>query len=374
MTDIQGYTDKSSGSSRQEIVELIRRHGQLMIPVIEFYGGRIIKSIGDAFLVTFESATDGVVCAIIIQLILREYNSRQEDPERVLNLRVVINTGDVSLESGDIYGDAVNITARMEGLPCFPGGSIGISQSTFLLMNRNEIVTEEIGPMEMKGIPEPVTVYSVPLEKQRLTTIPAKLTKLVEASFDSSGGDSAAAQRLAQWKDEMGNFLQETNWGENIGQIRDSVQKTVDRAGKRIARGFTDKSILEKGRKKTFRDAAVPARFKSFVIDAVLIWAAGFAAGLFFGHGLIISVLKFVAVMGYLSLMWGFRGATIGQIACGLAVLNDDDSRLDLIMGIKRALLFVVSAAILFLGMMPLLLGQGRKTFYDQVCGTKVVR
>ncbi|HOT76665.1 MAG TPA: adenylate/guanylate cyclase domain-containing protein, partial [Candidatus Wallbacteria bacterium] len=53
MTDIQGYTNASSSSSREEIVGLIRRHNQLMIPVITFYGGTIVKSIGDAFLCTF---------------------------------------------------------------------------------------------------------------------------------------------------------------------------------------------------------------------------------------------------------------------------------------------------------------------------------
>ena len=120
MTDIQGYSAAVAEASREEVVTLIRRHNKLMRPVIEFYRGTVVKSIGDAFLCTFPSATDAVICAIIIQLVLREYNNKQKDQGRRMNLRVVINTGDVSIENNDIYGEAVNVTDRMEGLPCFP--------------------------------------------------------------------------------------------------------------------------------------------------------------------------------------------------------------------------------------------------------------
>ena len=171
MTDIQGYSATVAEASREEVVSLIRRHNQLMRPVIEFYRGTIIKSIGDAFLCTFQSATDAVICALIIQLLLIEYNQRLADKTRCLNLRVVVNSGDVSLEQGDIFGTAVNVTARMEGLDCFPGGSIGISESTHLLMDRTEIVAEKIGPKQLKGVPDPVTVFHVPLEKQKLNKV-----------------------------------------------------------------------------------------------------------------------------------------------------------------------------------------------------------
>ena len=128
LTDIQGYTNASASSSRDQLVQLLHDHNRLMIPLIRFHGGTIIKQIGDALLVTFGSATDAAVCAIIIQLMLREFNRRQRDETRKLQLRVVINTGDVTLQDGNIFGDAVNITARIEGLSCFPGGSIGISE------------------------------------------------------------------------------------------------------------------------------------------------------------------------------------------------------------------------------------------------------
>ncbi|MDD5092095.1 MAG: adenylate/guanylate cyclase domain-containing protein [Candidatus Wallbacteria bacterium] len=209
LTDIQGFSNASSASSREEIVNLIRRHSQLMVPVIEFYKGTIVKSIGDAFLCTFKSATDAVVCSIIIQLLLREYNSRQKSGNLRMQLRIVINTGDVSIEGSDIFGDAVNITSRMEGLECFPGGAIGISESTFLLMNRNEINAEKIGSFDLKGIPYPVTVFSVPLDKQKLTALPGHLLDLVEQVVDFRAGSA----NPGQWNESIKGFLKQQNIG-----------------------------------------------------------------------------------------------------------------------------------------------------------------
>lgn len=284
MTDIQGYTNASSSSSREEIIGLIRRHNQLMIPVITFYGGTIVKSIGDAFLCTFASATDAVVCSIIIQLLLKEYNKKQKDELKKMVLRVVINTGDVSIEKNDIYGDAVNITARMEGLECFPGGSIGISESTYLLMNRNEIVTEKVGPQKLKGIPDPVNVYKIPLEKQKLTEIPAKLLQLVEKSF-AKGASSNAAEgngavistaQFNEWNAAVVGFLKEKNWGENIGSLLDEkkIRENVTNVQKQITTTFSQKTVIESKKKDDFNDATMIGRIKAGVIDAVIFTIA----------------------------------------------------------------------------------------------------
>ncbi|HBC75561.1 MAG TPA: hypothetical protein DC017_12055, partial [Candidatus Wallbacteria bacterium] len=281
MTDIQGYTNASSSSSREEIIGLIRRHNQLMIPVITFYGGTIIKSIGDAFLCTFSSATDAVVCSIIIQLLLKEYNKKQKEESKKMKLRVVINTGDVSIEKNDIYGDAVNITARMEGLECFPGGTIGISESTYLMMNRNEIVTEKVGPQTLKGIPDPVNVYKIPLDRQKLTEIPAKLLQLVEKSFEKggSGQDGSAAISSAQfneWNTAVVGFLKEKNWGENIGSLLDEkkIRENVTNVQKQLTATFSQKTVIESKGKLDFNDASMASRIKAGAIDAVIFTIA----------------------------------------------------------------------------------------------------
>jgi len=221
MTDMQGYTALSSGSSRVEVIELIRRHNELMKPIIEFYGGHIIKTIGDAFLVVFDSATDAVVCGIVIQLLLNEYNSEQEEPDKRLLLRVVINTGDVMIEENDIYGTAVNITARMEGLECFPGGSIGISESTYLLINRNEIVVEDQGEKELKCIPYKIKVFKVPVEQQHITQIPIKLSKLVSKAL--KGHTNKFDEIMEEINGKTGEFLNNSR-----RKTEDTLKKAKD--------------------------------------------------------------------------------------------------------------------------------------------------
>ncbi len=206
LTDMQGYTVTSSSSSRQEIIEMIQNHNKLMMPIFDFYGGSIIKTIGDAFLVTFESATDAVVCGIVIQLILKEYNQNLQEDQTVLNLRVVINTGDVALEQNDIYGEGVNITARMESLDCMEAGMIGISLSTQLLLNRNEIFSELLGEFDLKGIPYPVQIYNVPIDRQNIATVPVRLLKIAEKIAGTSKGMD---QYIGEWNDAVQGYLEE---------------------------------------------------------------------------------------------------------------------------------------------------------------------
>ncbi|MEZ7891229.1 MAG: adenylate/guanylate cyclase domain-containing protein [Candidatus Wallbacteria bacterium] len=411
MTDIQGYTNASSVSSREQIVGLIRRHNQLMMPVIQFYGGKIIKSIGDAFLCTFQSATDAVVCAIIIQLILKEYNQRQLDEAKKMNLRVVINTGDVTLEKNDIFGDAVNITARMEGLPCFPGGTIGISESTYLLMNKNEIISEKIGPQTLKGIPEPVTVYQVPLENQKLNQIPAKLLQLVEKVMESKTSNNAiSSMQLNEWVNTVGTFLKEKNWGDNIHNIQQHLKQT-----------FTQKTVLEKKSAVEFNDASIMRRIKSsgidFVILIVIIFVFNICFAILSSHfrpaltitsdeyyrlpsaeskiyklskndyktyerqiplieALGIKVLSYgggILIMWiYFGGAWFLKGATPGQIAVKTAVVDCKGSKPNFMLSFKRSALFIASFALLGLGMLMIFTGE-KKTFYDLKCDTRVI-
>lgn len=180
ITDIRGYSDKSAGSSREDLLTFLETHRKLLKPVIEFYEGTVVKSLGDSFLCTFESATDATVCAIAIQLIVDEFNRKITDAGNSLTIRVVINSGDVTIKGNDIFGDAVNLAARMEKIPEIGQGGIAISQSTYLLMNRQEIIAEPLGSYEFKGIPQPVQVYRIPLNLQKLSQLPTRLSELVQ--------------------------------------------------------------------------------------------------------------------------------------------------------------------------------------------------
>ncbi|MFZ2960067.1 MAG: adenylate/guanylate cyclase domain-containing protein [Candidatus Ozemobacteraceae bacterium] len=426
MTDLQGYTNASSASSREEVVALIRRHNQLMMPVIKFYGGTIIKSIGDAFLCTFQSATDAVVCAIIIQLLLKEYNTRQKDTSRRMNLRVVINTGDVSLEKNDIYGEAVNVTARMEGLACFPGGTIGISESTHLLMNRNEIVALKIGPQTLKGIPTPVTVFKVPLEKQKLMTIPARLLQLVEKVVDGSidvseSGSGSMGDLGNEWANAVTTFLKEKNWGESVQQAGRQVGQKVGQLQDKLVSTFRQKTVLEQNVGKSLPDAGIPKRLITFAIDLVILlllyfslnaawwpvqrivfgraaipssefktndayrafsnWTTGYESGEYVYYrpmGIIewsvnvnVKIPLFLTFL-YFVFFWKIKGATLGQIAGHTAVVSENGDSISWGQSMKRSAIFVLST--LFFGLGALMIfSPEKRTLFDKVAQTRVI-
>jgi class 3 adenylate cyclase len=348
MTDIQGYTGTSSSSSRAEIVDLIRRHSNLMEPVFTFYGGTVVKTIGDAFLVTFPSATDAVVCAIMIQLLLREYNRRHRDPAKQLNLRVVINTGDVTVENNDIFGDAVNITARMEGLDCFPGGTIGISESTYLLMNRNEITAKKIGPVTMKGIPYEVTVYEVPLQEQRLTEIPTRLLDLMETVVE--GNDSETARKFKELLKSVSPApSSEKSPEQEADQIKSEI--SVQQAAP-LPVEADDRSVQKSS------DPACPPvsmRIKSFFVDLIVIVicvkAMGFLMPLFRPGKRIFWIFTL-----YFTVSWGFFSASVGQSIYNLKVIRLNGKKIGIFKAFLRSvvtmftIITVIGLPIIFLG------------------------
>lgn len=179
LTDLQGYSTKSASSSRSELMSLVQTHNNLLKPVIDFYNGTIVKSLGDSFLCTFESATDAAVCAIAIQIITKEYNRRLPSKDGSLIVRVAVSSGDVSIEDGDIFGEAVNLAARMEKLEEIANGGIALNEATYLLVNRQEIHAEMVGEHSFKGISQPVKVYRLDLDKQKLDQLPTRLLELV---------------------------------------------------------------------------------------------------------------------------------------------------------------------------------------------------
>ncbi|MBF0408178.1 MAG: RDD family protein [Candidatus Riflebacteria bacterium] len=417
LTDLQGYSDASSACSREEIVELIRRHNQLMTPVIEFYGGNIVKGIGDALLCTFPSATDAVVCAIIIQLLLKEYNSRQKDALKRMNLRVVINTGDVSIEANDIFGEAVNVTARMETLACFPGGTIGISESTYLLMNRNEIVAEKIGPQTLKGVPEPVTVYNIPVGSQKLTSIPAKLLQLVEKIIEGKTPAAAGTAKFSEWTKEIKGFLKEKNWGENVQK---QIGVKVNYIQKQLSKALSQKpqTLSQTG---AIAEASVGKRLAAFAIDMFLIsilcmilsgtwWIS---QRMLFGRTTISaeeyknpkydsssyerdydsgSSALYIRKMGisemlihynvkypllliycYFFLSWVIKSATPGQFLTKTRLINEDGCEVGLKTSAVRSVMYVFSTFFLLgLGAVTTLFGE-KRAVYDKFTNTRVV-
>ena len=118
--DVAGYT-RLMGADEEGTLRRLKAHrGELIDPKITEYRGRIVKTTGDGILVEFVSVVDAVRCAVDIQRGMQERNI-DVPPEAGIQFRMGINVGDVIIESADIFGDGVNVAARLEAL-ADPGG------------------------------------------------------------------------------------------------------------------------------------------------------------------------------------------------------------------------------------------------------------
>ena len=161
--DAKGYS-RLMGEDEVSTVQLLKECREIMAQLIQQHRGRVVDSPGDNLLAEFGSVVDATGCAVKIQEALQIKNAELSENKR-LEFRIGINLGDV-LEDGDrIYGDGVNIAARIEGL-ADPGG-ICISRTAYdQIKNKLELGYEYLGEHSVKNIAEPVRVYRVLAEPE----------------------------------------------------------------------------------------------------------------------------------------------------------------------------------------------------------------
>ena len=158
LVDLKGYTPRVAASSRQEVRDLLGNFRRPILQVMQRSGGRIVKEIGDAFLVTFESPTNAVTAGVMLQKLFRDRNRVLAEAERT-EVRVAIHCGEVEEVPGDVLGDAVNVACRVEDVTEI--GEVYFTESVFMLMNRNEVPSCEVGERFLKGLSAPVRLYRV---------------------------------------------------------------------------------------------------------------------------------------------------------------------------------------------------------------------
>lgn len=156
--DVAGYTRASSKMSRDDVNKFHDDFDGIAQPTFTRFGGKIIKKIGDAFLVTFKSPTDAVWCGIELQRLFANYN-KEKKPKFPIHIRVALHTGEVIHRNGDIYGDAVNTTARIESVA--KEGHIVFSEAFFLALNKGEMPFLYLGAKKMKGLKYPIKLFRV---------------------------------------------------------------------------------------------------------------------------------------------------------------------------------------------------------------------
>jgi len=157
--DVVGYS-RLMGANEVGTLQALRQHqAELVDPEIGKHGGRIVKLTGDGALVEFASVCSAVECAAAIQRAMPERNADVPEDRRI-EYRVGINLDDVIVEGDDLFGDGVNIAARLEGI-ARPGG-IAISQSVYeKLGNRLDLAFEDRGEQRLKNIAKPIRVFDV---------------------------------------------------------------------------------------------------------------------------------------------------------------------------------------------------------------------
>ena len=174
MAENEEYTLRTLKAYRGIIDRLISRHE-----------GRIFSTAGDSVLAEFQSAVEAVRCAIAIQEELRVRNAEVDEKHR-MEFRIGVNVGDVLVDGDNLYGDGVNIAARLESIAT--PGDIYISGSVFTLVkSKLSYSFEDMGPQSVKNLPEPVSAFRLtrtgasPVAKTRKPFVAAPMMAIIPA-------------------------------------------------------------------------------------------------------------------------------------------------------------------------------------------------
>ena len=158
--DVVGYSRLMSNDEEGTLVRLKAHRDEVIDPAIAEHKGRIVKLMGDGMLSEFASVVDAVRCAVDIQEAMREHSADLAEEQRI-QLRIGINLGDVIIDGDDIYGDGVNVAARLEAL-AEPGGICIASIVHESIGNRIEAEFGDAGEHQVKGIARPIHVWRWP--------------------------------------------------------------------------------------------------------------------------------------------------------------------------------------------------------------------
>src|SRR5271163_342833 len=202
--DVEGYSRLMHGDEEATMATLSARRA-VVDELIGRHRGRIANTAGDGVLAEFVSVLDAVRCAIEIQAALQRADEGEPEGRR-MRFRIGINVGDVMVKDGDIFGDGVNVAARLEGL--VRGGEICISRGVYdHLHHRGGMIFEDLGEQLVKNIVHPIRAFRLRIsgeasEQEALTSAdtaaPPAGVSAPEANSERSA-DSEVALELAFW-------------------------------------------------------------------------------------------------------------------------------------------------------------------------------
>jgi adenylate cyclase len=173
-TDMVGYTALSQRNEALAL-ELLEEHRRILRSIFPRFNGTEIKTIGDAFLVEFQSALEAAQCALEIQRTLAKRNPDVSSDHRI-ELRIGIHVGDVVHRDGDVYGDGVNIASRIQPVAGIGGICISVDVER-QIHHALDARFEKLAPIELKNVEVPMDLFRIVLPWERDTPLTAQPQK-----------------------------------------------------------------------------------------------------------------------------------------------------------------------------------------------------
>jgi TolB-like protein/class 3 adenylate cyclase len=170
--DVAGYSRLMGGDEEGTLAELKAIRKNLVDPAISEHRGRIVKTTGDGLLVEFASAVDAARCAVAVQHSVAQHNNGTPQQRRI-EFRVGIHVGDIIIDDNDIFGDGVNIAARLEGI-AEPGGVCISDDAQRQIRGKVDIAFDDMGPQTLKNIAEPMRAWRLRVDPALASTAQTK--------------------------------------------------------------------------------------------------------------------------------------------------------------------------------------------------------
>ena len=278
--DVAGYSRLIEADEEGTLGRLKALRADIIDPKIAGHKGRIVKTTGDGMLVEFASVVDAVRCASELQVAMAESNAPLP-PERRIEFRIGIHQGDIVVEDGDIFGDGVNIAARLEGL-AEPGGICVSARVREDATGRLDLAFEDIGEQSLKNITRPVRVFRVAMGRKLVPEPPLALPdkpSIVVLPFANLSGDPEQEYFADGMVEEIITALSRIRWLFVIARNSSFTYKGQSVDVRQVGRELGVRYILE----GSVRKGGNRVRITAQLIDAASgahLWADRFDGSL----------------------------------------------------------------------------------------------
>jgi adenylate cyclase len=272
--DVAGYSRLMEADEEGTLTRLNAHRREFLEPKIAEHRGRIVKRTGDGILIEFASAVDAARCAAEIQRGMSGRN-KPVPPDKRIELRIGIHVGDIIIEEDDIFGDGVNIAARLEGI-AEPGG-VCISDDAFRqVRDKIDVAFEDAGDQQLKNIARPVRVYRIQLGKtatkvEKVSASPNR-PSIAVLPFQNMSGDPEQEYFAEGMVDEIITGLSRIKWLLVVSRNSSFIYKNKPVTVKEVADKLHVRYVLEGGVRKSGNRVRITAQLIDAETDAHL-WA-----------------------------------------------------------------------------------------------------